>query len=272
MKLKCFGTGAAEAIPALYCSCPLCEKAREIGGKEIRGRHLSTVDGVIQFDIGQDLFYQIQVLGLEPRKIRHLIITHSHSDHFDLDALNKRGSPFSLALDNRMEVIGSRETISLVQSGIEGDFAHQGLIPRAIRPYEAMALDGETMLTALPANHAPGTGAMIYVLERKGKKLLYAHDTGPLFPEVISWLSGRQLDGATLDCTGAYIGAGAHHMQLSSCGEAVSALHGNGGLKKGGIVVLSHFSHGGGALHAQLEQEAEKRGWIAAYDGMEIEI
>ena len=113
---------------------------------------------------------------------------------------------------------------------------------------------------------------MIYVLERKGRKLLYAHDTGPLFPEVISWLSGRQLDGATLDCTGAYKGAGAHHMQLSTCGEAVSALHGNGGLKKDGVVILSHFSHGGGALHAQLEQEAEKRGWIAAYDGMEIEI
>lgn len=272
MNLKYYGTAAAEAIPALYCSCPLCEQARRAGGKEVRARHLSTVDGDIEFDIGPDLFYQIRVLGLELRKVRHLVITHSHEDHFDLNSLNLRAAPFSLALDAPLEIIGSLETIKLARCFMEGGIHLRGLIPRIAAPYEPLMLDGGTVLTALPANHAPGLGAMIYLLERRGKKLLYAHDTGPLFPEVIRFLAGRGLDGVSLDCTGVYHGAGAHHMQLSTCEDTARELSSNGGLKKGAVLVISHFSHGGGALHAQLEGEAAKRGWVAAFDGMEIEI
>lgn len=272
MKLICYGTAAAEAIPALYCSCPVCEKAREAGGKDVRSRHLSTVDGDIQFDIGPDIFYQIRVLGLEPRKVRHLVITHTHEDHFAPDSLNLRAAPFSLALDATMEIIGSQETIMLARDRMEGGFHRQGLIPRTAVPFEPLALDGETLLTALPANHAPGLGAMVWLLERRGIKLLYAHDTGLLFPEVIDYLSGRALDAATLDCTGAYRGAGEHHMHLATCEETVRTLTGNGGLKRDAAVIINHFSHGGGALHAQLEAEAAKRGWFAAFDGMEIEF
>ena len=38
MKLKFLGTGAAEAIPALWCECELCQNAIRKGGKELRRR------------------------------------------------------------------------------------------------------------------------------------------------------------------------------------------------------------------------------------------
>ena len=272
MKLTCYGTAAAEAIPALYCSCPLCEKARELGGREIRSRHSSTVDKDIQFDLSPDFFYQIQCLGLEPRSINHLIITHTHGDHFDMDTLNKRISPFSLVLDHELEVIGSQKTIDVVKESMAEDLDQQGLRLTVIKPYETLSLDAQTKLTALPANHAPGLEAMIYLLERNGKKLLYAHDTGPLFEEVLSFLAGKQIDAATLDCTGSYHGAGPHHMQLSSCEEAVAMLRANGALQKDALIMINHHSHGGGALYQQLAKEAEDRHWVAAYDGLEISI
>jgi phosphoribosyl 1,2-cyclic phosphate phosphodiesterase len=36
------------------------------------------------------------------------------------------------------------------------------------------------------------------------------------------------------------------------------------------MFVLNHFSHNGGLIHDELTKEAEKEGFIAAWDGMEI--
>ena len=38
MKLKIYGTCAAEGFPAMFCSCTVCENARKWGGKNIRTR------------------------------------------------------------------------------------------------------------------------------------------------------------------------------------------------------------------------------------------
>ena len=35
MKLKYLGTAAAEAIPAIFCSCATCIQARATGGKDV---------------------------------------------------------------------------------------------------------------------------------------------------------------------------------------------------------------------------------------------
>lgn len=271
MKLKFYGTGAAEAIPALFCSCPVCEHARKVKGREIRTRHSSTVDGVIQFDLGPDFFYHIHCLGLEPRAIKHLIITHAHSDHFSPNEIGNRKDPYTLTGAAETQLIGNAYTLAQVKK-IAGENEELNIRPVEAVHYRQIVLDEQTTLTPLPANHAPAIGGTIYLLERGGKRLLYAHDTGPLFPEVLDWLAGRQLDAVSLDCTGAYLGAGQHHMQLSSCEDTVGALHANGGLKQDGICVINHFSHGGGATCEQLIMEAKKRGWIAAYDGLEIEI
>ena len=272
MKLTCYGTAAAEAIPGLYCSCGVCQEARRLGGKEIRARHMSAIDKDIQLDIGPDLFYHIYVHGFEPRRVNYLLITHAHGDHFSGDLLNMRTRPFALKLDQPMQVIGSRETIGFLRGALGGDVSAYGIKPVGISPYQTIALDEQTQVTALPANHAPGMGAMIYLISRGGRRLLYAHDTGPFFPEVTGFLQGRGLDAVSLDCTGVYNGAGDHHMTLAQCEAMVSALMENGGLKKDAKVLVNHFSHGGGGLHRQLEQEARKRGWLAAFDGMETEI
>ena len=45
MKLLFMGTAAAEAIPALFCRCEVCRRARETGGREIRTRSGALIDG-----------------------------------------------------------------------------------------------------------------------------------------------------------------------------------------------------------------------------------
>ena len=50
MKLQYWGTAAAEALPAIFCRCEVCKKARERGGKNIRMRPNAMIDGVLKID------------------------------------------------------------------------------------------------------------------------------------------------------------------------------------------------------------------------------
>ncbi len=273
MKLHYYGTGAAEAIPGLYCSCAVCENARKVRGKEIRSRHMTTVDDDIQFDLSPDFFYHITALGMDPRTIRHLIVTHAHGDHFAPEPLNLHRPPFALTDVKLLHLICNETVAKQAEGAMEKGFAGSKVDLAIIKPYTPIILDGETTLTALNAHHAlEAGGGYIYLLERKGRKLLYAHDTGILKDEVFEYLSGCELDAASLDCTGAYKGAGEHHMHIPACEKVISRLMNMDALKKNAKVILNHFSHGGGATQADLEKEAGKRGWISAYDGMVVEI
>ena len=50
MELLVCGTAAAEAIPALFCHCPLCSQARERGGKNLRSRTAYQLGETIRID------------------------------------------------------------------------------------------------------------------------------------------------------------------------------------------------------------------------------
>lgn len=272
MEICFYGTAAAEGIPGLYCSCTLCEQARTLGGKEIRSRHLSQVDEDIQFDLGPDAFYQVQALGLNLRKISHLVITHHHADHLDVTTLDKRAQPYALVAPRPLTLYASQQVQDVIVRRMGGVPDKHGITFTSLVPFVPQQLDADTVLTALPANHAIGHGAFVYLLARRGKKLLYAHDTGPLLQEVLDFLAGQQLDAITLDCTGVYLGAGDHHLDLAGCEMTVAALTQNGALQQNAKVVLNHFSHGGGALHHQIVKEAKAWGWLAAFDGFRLQV
>ena len=44
MKVQFLGTAAAEGIPAIWCECEVCRKAKELKGKELRRRCSYLID------------------------------------------------------------------------------------------------------------------------------------------------------------------------------------------------------------------------------------
>lgn len=50
MKIRYLGTAAAEGWPALFCSCPICTKARAEGGRNLRTRTQAILDGELLLD------------------------------------------------------------------------------------------------------------------------------------------------------------------------------------------------------------------------------
>ena len=169
MQIHFYGTAAAEGIPALYCSCRVCEEARRLGSKEIRSRHLSTIDRDIQFDLGPDVFYQIHALGLDLRKTRHLIITHHHSDHFTPGVLGTRIHPFALTLENDLQVIASPQVMKQLKDSLWDKATAYRMQLTEAEAYCPLRLDEYTVLTSLPAYHALDHGAYIYLLEPPGE-------------------------------------------------------------------------------------------------------
>ena len=49
-----YGTGAAEGIPDPFCTCYLCQYARDHGGKDVRTRSMFRVDPTMVIDMGAD--------------------------------------------------------------------------------------------------------------------------------------------------------------------------------------------------------------------------
>lgn len=53
MKLTYFGTAAAEGWPGIFCHCVYCERAKQLGGKNIRTRSQALLDDTLLFDLGR---------------------------------------------------------------------------------------------------------------------------------------------------------------------------------------------------------------------------
>ena len=54
MKLTYYGTAAGEAWPGVFCSCALCQRARVLGGKNIRTRSQALIDDDLLLDLPPD--------------------------------------------------------------------------------------------------------------------------------------------------------------------------------------------------------------------------
>ena len=84
-----YGTSAAEGIPSPFCSCSVCENARREKGKEIRRRSMFRINEEVCIDLGADALQQAIEFG-DFTGLQHVLVTHTHEDHFDYMMMNVR--------------------------------------------------------------------------------------------------------------------------------------------------------------------------------------
>ena len=277
MKLLYLGTAAAEGIPAVFCSCPLCLEAREKKGKNIRTRCQALLDDKILFDFPPDSYSHYIASGFtvpDLPAIRHVFITHSHMDHFYPDELHMRRPNFVASKPvETLHVYGNLA----VERGLVNLQGTAKAMPcndfRYAKPFEIIEVDGYRV-TPLPALHARSEECLIYAAEHGGKTMLYAHDTG-IFPEPV-WeyfpKAKLRFNLVSLDCTTMVKKDGNNHMGIPDCIEVRQKLVEIGAADAKTVFVLNHFSHNGGLNHDDLCKAAAKENFVVAYDGMEVEI
>lgn len=273
MKIQYLGTAASEGWPALFCKCGACEKARSLGGMNIRTRSQSIIDDKLLVDMPADTYYHVLKYSMDLSCVNDILITHSHEDHFyPMDIILKAppyahgGSAKKIKVYGNGVIVEMLET-AMKQSGISriGDF----VIPVEVRPFKPFAA-GEYTVTALPADHIPNEDCYIYIVEKDGKRILYGHDTG-VFPErTWAYIKGTVFHAVSLDCTFVLEYNERGHMGLPNAYEVKKGMEEYGCTHPGTKFIINHFSHNGNKTHEELSEYAEKLGFLTAYDGMDV--
>ena len=285
MKLVFLGTAAAEGIPGLWCGCAICREARKRGGKDIRRRCSYLIDDDTMVDFGPDSFDQMRMANIDLCRLKRIIFTHPHEDHMSpVQFLYRRAPGFCTDVpDYKLDVLGSRLALRELVRGIVScnspsldavnlaDYLR--LNPITVKEGE-WAKSGDVEVLPVPASHAPGLGAMIYVIRRNGKTLLIANDTGWLTDEAWRMLDGIRLDAAVIECTIAFRNPDAdkNHQGFNTTVRFRERLIDLRCLEAETPVYVTHFSHNGYGLHEELQARFFVQGMTVAFDGLGVEI
>lgn len=277
MKLQYWGTAAAEALPAIFCRCETCQKARERGGKNVRMRPNAMIDDVLKIDFNADTYGQSLKFGVDLTDLKYLLVTHTHSDHFYPNDLNMRRQGFANFCGNKsmMTVYGSEKVMNTIRPMAESKPMSGLLQGVEIKPFESVQIDKYTVYPVRGV-HDPNAGPLIYAITDGTSTLLYWHDSGPLPDEAFAYWkeNGLRFDFVSMDCTSACspIDYDAH-MNFERNIKMRDRLLAEGLADEKTVFCCNHFSHNGAhSLYDEFVEIAAKEGFITSYDGMVVEF
>lgn len=307
MKLTFLGTGAGEGYPAAWCECPHCTYAREHGGKNLRTYSSAVIDETLLLDMGPSTFLNAARFGVNLTHVHTVLVTHAHEDHFFPLMLRCRsaegdpvGKPYMqmtahsgacMTRPPRLTIYGNR----YVREGLESylnlvdhptrrstdggktldDFSAQlergGFAYAPIRDGEPFTVGGYTV-TPVRGTHITPDYAHSYIVEKDGKSLLYALDTGGFEPDMERVITSHAYDLVVMEGTFGLSDRQGGHMNLEANARLLSLLRGSGCLKPGARCLLSHMSPHWCPPHDWYESIAAPYGLGLAYDGMTVEL
>ena len=134
---------------------------------------------------------------------------------------------------------------------------------------------GDHIVTPLPARHADQEQAFLFLIERQGKTLFYGNDTGYFDETIDDYLAveNKHIDFLSLDCTkGDTQLAYTTHMSMTEGRRIADRFLARGIIDETTQLYFTHFSHGCGMIHDELEQAAKKYGFLVTHDGLEVEF
>lgn len=275
MKLKFLGTAAFEGIPALFCACPACKNAREKGGKDIRTRTQALVNDDLLIDFPNDAFVHFQQYNLDFEKIKHLLITHNHSDHLVHYDLVIRTAGFAHPKDpSPLHIYVGEAGYKKIQTGCENALKQGRLELHLLKEWESFECAGYKV-TPVPAEHDYASSPFIFIIERDGKTLFYVNDTGVLPQTTYEKIKqlGVRFDYIATDCTMEFgTGRWWGHFCFEEVVEFVNKLKENGNLNENCQICINHFSHNSYHGHDFLVEQAGKLGYDVSFDGKEVEF
>lgn len=277
MKIKYLGTAAAEGWPALFCECPSCKRAGEAGGRNIRTRSQAVIDDTLLIDFPPDVYMHVLHAGLRLSAVQTLLVTHSHQDHFYPYDLILRGEPYAHnQVAAMLDIYGNEAVKALYKRALKEENDSSNLVE--IEWYHEIHAGDEFNtadgyhVTALAAAHKETEHCLLYLIEKEGKCLFYANDSG-WYPEQ-TWeiLKGKHIDLVSMDCTNGKGYCDSYHMGIENNRQVKDRMYHLGCADTRTKFVITHFSHNAGMTQQELEKEVEGDGFLVAYDTLEVEI
>ena len=302
MKITFLGTAAAEAYPALFCSCKNCTRARELGGRNIRHRSSALIDDDLLIDYGPDTTAQILQYNVDLTKIRNIFLTHSHQDHLFMYDLYyrfpgyRRKSPIEPT-----HIWGNPTSIDTFLSQMKSGFLEEygggleevepsleevadelpdflNLFIERIEPHQTLRPSEKYNIYTIDAHHKEPELSLNFLIQEikndgtTGVSFLYGNDTGPWEESEWEYLESLEIkiDIVALDCTVGENMPGGHHSNKSFL-EAKSEFESRGLLAPDAMFYAHHFSHQANYVYDDLVEYMKPHNVEVTYDGLVIE-
>ena len=300
MQITFLGTSAGEDYPSLWCHCPYCEYARVYGGKNIRQNSCALLDDTVILDFSHHIFDSALRYQTDITKATCLLITHRHSDHLYPQHFNWRRGPrvngvriepsaektVEEMIDERgpthtplpmLDVYGHENALNRLRERTAGNDPELLEYTHRMRLHDTA--HGDTVrfpdmtVTAAAAIHADPGETLNYIIERKGKTVLYALDCGGY--EQGSWdiVDAFRYDLVVLECTFGYMPTEyPNHQNITKNLRMLAHFNEKGLWKDRPNLVLSHISPHWTPPHDVFSKEMRQYGITVAYDGMKLEF
>jgi len=277
-------------IPNPMCGCDVCKRAlASKDPREKRCRSAFLLDEKNLIDCGPDVTSACARNGLSLQNLKHIFLTHTHSDHFSTSTLENLQMCITDApqLKIFMSQTAYDGLIRLGNAMIQQNYTdfsvqakrwptHCTLVP--IQPFRDYQVD-DMIVSAVVGRHPGmfiGENSLNYLFRKSGKNLFYASDTGLFFSETFEYLKGFRLD--TLIIENAFgkrelARETSKHMNLEFLFETVDQLIAQGTVDSNTQIYVTHIGHKGGLLHGEMNQLLQERYGdqiCAAHDGMQI--
>ena len=268
MNIRLLGTGAADGIPGFFGNDMVSDYARSHGGKDIRGRTSALVDGVLQIDLSPDTLSQLNRFALDAREWTAVLFTHSDDDHLAVDEFQYALYPFT-EMDNLPYSIYAN---SNVLGEIRKRYPDWPMDLSETKSFEGFE-HGLYQIMPVKATHIADEDCQNLIIEKDGKRLLYATDTGIWPEQTFEFLKSYRFDLLVIECTDGFVESTYNgHLNIDSVLQVVARLRQCGILDSSSRVVTTHHGHQGNARHCDLEEAFQVHHIEPGYDGMLIEI
>lgn len=254
MNVKCLGTGAADFLPTLKTT------DRFTVNKNVRRSTSTLIDEALLIDCGPHVADAVSLFGVAVEKIEALLLTHPHSDHWNVDVVASIAAQLPHPLH-----LWYHEQVSMPD--IPNTVKH----PMRIR--EEYDVCGYAV-TPLVANHDV-IGCVHYSIEKDGKKLFYGADGAWLLSDTYGYMRGRLYDAIILDATvGDYVGdlRMASHNSIPMIRLMVPSFLTDKIANEQTKIVMTHLARTLHKPHDVICEQVAADGYIVAFDGMELSI
>ena len=267
------GSGASQFFPCPYCKCPVCEDARAKGIVKTRTDFLIDEKNVIDF--GPDINYQFIKNGLRMDELENIFLTHSHEDHIDTTELGVIGNrKHTLEKPVHVKLWGTEAALNVVREvaaasvgNKDGGYFYKHIELCPIKEFETFETGGLKVTTLLSSHRGSGTDewGLNYIIEKEGKTLLYANDTGWYPDSTWNFLEKRDFKFDYVIMENTYTGDARNivkpysngHLNTANFLDMLQKLIELGCIDKATPVFATHLSDAGRQLYGDYVKEIE---------------
>jgi phosphoribosyl 1,2-cyclic phosphate phosphodiesterase len=226
----------------------------------------------VRIDFGPDSHLHMRAAGRDYSSLEHLLVTHSHDDHWFPKDLDYRRPGFCVLPEDAppLTVYGNAQVMEAARASLKDPVASR-IELREIRAFETFEAGRSLTVTTVRAEHAGDEEAVNFILREPGRTVLIAHDTGYWEEESWAFVAGIEIDVALIDSTYGRYDQNGGHMGAPWVVKFAGRLRELGCLGDAARVIATHFSHNGHANHGELVDIYNPHGIQVAYDGMILE-